>query len=418
MPELQKTHPVPQHIAAFEFKLIGDLTLKQFLFAGVGVAVCYAAWISNLSFLIKWATIILAGGLGLGTAFFPIQDRTLDRWLLSFIAALFSPTQRVWRKEPLAPEYLREDYSQFLTSQVLSLTPLQSRSKLKQYLEDIPQKEVGFGEKEEERFIEKLNFDLPLPAATTPSVPTPSVPTPKPAPPPPPSQRPPVVPPKVEGTIRVKPSPFAKATGDLRPLPERKLPAPPFVSGGQRPTVKELIREVKKPPRGTEELEKQNIELKNKLEQAEQQLKSLLTLKEERAKDAAYHTRLREQEREVRQLTERQKTAQRRISKITGGEEKGEVSPMEKQLPNVVSGVVKNKEGKLLEGAVIIIKDRDADPARALKTDKLGRFAIATPLEAGEYTVEISGRGDSFDIMKVIADGSVLPPLEFKEKND
>ncbi len=393
-PKLQKTHPVPQHIAAFEFKLIGDLTLKQFLFAGVGVAVCYAAWISNLSFLTKWATIILAGGLGLGTAFFPIQDRTLDRWLLSFIAALFSPTQRIWRKEPLAPEYLREDYSQFLTSQVLSLTPLQGRRKLKEYLEDVPKEKREFGKEEEERFIEKLNFDFPLPP-TAPKL----APAPEPIKPKPPQPPPEVAVPKVEGTIKVRP----------RPLVERKLPAP---------TVKDLIREVKKPQRETGEIEKQNIELKNKLDQAEQQLKSLLTIKEERAKDEAYRTRLMEQEREVRQLTERQKTTQRRISTTVDGEERGEGFPREKQLPNVVSGIVKNKEGKLLEGVVIIIKDRDADPARALKTDRLGRFAIATPLENGDYTVEISGRGDSFGIMKVVIEGSVLPPLEFKEKND
>jgi len=408
-PKLQKTHPVPQHIAAFEFKLIGDLTLKQFLFAGVGVAIAYAAWISNLSFLTKWVTIILAAGLGLGTAFFPIQDRTLDSWILSFIAALFSPTQRIWRKEPLAPEYLREDYSQFLTSQVLSLTPLQGRRKLREYLEDVPQKGFLFGEEEEERFIEKLNFNFPVPTPT---------PTPKPPPlpkaPPPLDQRPvtkPTKPPElvshvtpvrptrpVEGTIKVKP----------RPLAERKL---------QAPTVKDLIREVKKPQGDISQLERQNVELKNKLEQAEQQLKSLLTLKEERAKDEAYRTRLMEQEKEVRQLTERQKTAQRTISKISGSEEKEE-HIIEKQLPNIVSGVVKNKEGKLLEGVVVIIKDRDADPARALKTDRLGRFAIATPLEDGEYTIEISGKGDSFDIMKVVIDGAVLTPLEFKEKND
>ncbi len=410
-PKLQKTHPVPQHIAAFEFKLIGDLTLKQFLFAGAGIAVCYAAWISDLSFLTKWATIIIAGGLGLGTAFFPIQDRTLDRWLLSFIAALFSPTQRIWRKEPLAPEYLREDYSQFLTSQVLSLTPLQGRSQLKQYLEDTPQKEADFGEEEEEKFVERLNFDFPLPPATPNLAPAPKpIPVPTPLPVFVPKPKPSQPPPKVEGMIKVRP----------KPLAERKLPAPSFAkaSEGLRPTVKELIREVKKPQRETEELEKQNIELKNRLEQAEQQLKSLLTLKEERVKDEAYRTRLLEQEKEVRQLTARQKTAQRRISKITGGEEKEEALSIENQLPNVVSGVVKNKEGKLLEGAVIIIKDRDADPARALKTDRLGQFAISTPLEKGDYTVEISGRGGSFDIMRIVIDGSVLPPLEFKEKHD
>ena len=397
-PKLSKTHAVPQHIAAFEFKLIGDLTLKQFLFAGVGIAVAYAAWISNLSFLVKWSTIILAGGLGLGVAFFPIQDRTLDQWLLSFIAALFSPTQRVWRKEPLAPEYLREDYSQFLTSQVLSLTPLQGRRKLKQYLEGVREGE-SLSESDEREFIEKLNFDLPV-EGVTPTPPPPPIEPPKVEPPPP--IKPP--PPKVEGTIKVK--------RDLRPLPERKLPAPPFAkaSEGPRPTVKKLVREVKKERRGIQELEKQNVELKNRLEQANRQLKSLTELKEKFAKDERYRARLLEQEKEVHKLVKRQETTQKEISKIKGVKEEKKVSP------NLISGTVKDRQGKLLENLVIIIKDQDGDPVRALKTDRLGQFTIATPLENGSYTVEVSGRGESFGIMKVVIDGAVLPPLEFREK--
>lgn len=377
-PKLAKTHPVPQHIAAFEFKLIGDLTIKQFLFAGVGVAVAYAAWISDLNFFLKWTVIIASLGLGLGTAFFPIQDRTLDQWLLNFFLALFSPTQRVWRKEPHPPEYLREDYSQFLTSQVLSLTPLQSRRRLQQYLRGLKEGEVAL--LEEEEFVEKLNFDIPLPTAVTvepvPEVKTLSeekkekLPERKELPLEPklasevnlalektlkipregevkqitvlqnitPGRK--VRLPTIEGTIRLRPE-------EIKPLPERKLPPP---TEGLRPTVRELVRKV-------------------------------------------------------------EKEAPQKVPPVTTP-----APAMDKKIPNLVSGVVKNKEGKLLENIVVIIKDQDGDPVRALKTNRLGQFAISTPLENGDYTVEVSSKEKYFDIMKITADGSVLPPLEFREK--
>ena len=30
-------HPVPQHIASYEFKLIGDMTIKQFAYLAGGI---------------------------------------------------------------------------------------------------------------------------------------------------------------------------------------------------------------------------------------------------------------------------------------------------------------------------------------------------------------------------------------------
>ncbi len=444
-PKLSKQHAVPQHIAAFEFKLIGDLTIKQFLFAGVGIAVAYAAWISDLNFFIKWSTIILAAGLGLGTAFFPIQDRTLDQWLFNFILAIFYPTQRVWRKEPLPPEYLREDYSQFLTSQVLSLTPLQSRRKLLQYLKGFEEKRSK-SELAEQEFIEKLNFDLPLPPGI-------EVVTERREEPSPmdieategkeklPERKELPTVPKLASEINIALEPTYKVPteketkyvtalknitpgrkvrlptieGTIRLKPERKLPPPP-------PTVKELIKEVKKEKAvlpQVEALEKQNLELKGKLTQAETQLKSLMELKQELySKNEAYRQRLLEQEKFVQKLTARQKAAQKEISKIKGVEEKEEKPTVpERKIPNIVSGVVRDKEGKLLENVVVIIKDQDGDPIRALKTNRLGQFAISAPLENGEYTVEVSSRGRYFDIMKVTTDGSVLLALEFREKH-
>ncbi len=438
-PKLSKQHAVPQHIAAFEFKLIGDLTIKQFLFAGVGIAVAYAAWVSNLNFLVKWGIILTSAGLGLGTAFFPLQDRTLDQWILNFILAIFSPTQRYWQKEPLPPEYLREDYSRFLTSQVLSMTPVQSRRRLQQYLGELEKTETATAAEEE--FIEKLNFDLPLPSrvetATKGQPPAleeeRGLPKRKEVPEKPklasevnialektykvPDEKETkymttlrnVTPgrkirlPTIEGTIMLKPKEKPRPLPDRRPplprrqasLAERKIPAP---------TPKEPIRELIKENGRAEQLQRQNIALKNRLEEAEKQLKSLTELKKERSKDEAYNARLLDQERKVQKLTKQQKP-------VPTPKEAG------KKIPNIISGVVKDREGKLLENIVVIIKDQDGDPVRALKTNKLGQFAISTPLENGGYTVEVSSKEKHFGIMNVVTNGSVLSAIELKEEN-
>jgi hypothetical protein len=467
-PQLAQQHPVPQHIAAFEFKLIGDLTLKQFLFAGVGVAIAYAAWISHLNFLTKWLTIILAGGIGLGVAFFPIQDRTLDQWLLNLVGAILSPTQRIWRKEPLPPEFLREDYSQFLTSQVLSMTPLQSRHKLQQYLRGLEEGEKSQSEIAEQEFIGKLNFDIPIrtelpkadererkiedrttedrkwkmedgtgeerivekekPLEKMEIIPGPGYQIPL---------RRNITPgrkvrlPVIEGTIQLKPLSYVQVRRDLRPLPERKILPPK-----SKEPIKQLISETKKTPPfpsspptppapptlalkdgRVEQLQKQNLELQTRLGEAEQQLKGLLELKQELSAQEAYHQRLLEQERLVQKLTARQKTAQKEISEIKGVPTE-EPTPSEEVGPNTITGVVRDREGKLLENMVVIIKDQDGDPVRALKTNRLGRFAITTPLENGDYTAEVSSQTQKFAIIKIKADGSVLPTLTFDEKND
>jgi hypothetical protein len=92
------------------------------------------------------------------------------------------------------------------------------------------------------------------------------------------------------------------------------------------------------------------------------------------------------------------------------------VLPKMTDQPNVITGVIADKEGDLLEGAVVIIKDRDGTPVRALKTNSLGQFATATPLVKGAYSVEAEKEGYQFDIIYQEVKGSVVPPLEVRAR--
>lgn len=86
-------------------------------------------------------------------------------------------------------------------------------------------------------------------------------------------------------------------------------------------------------------------------------------------------------------------------------------------IPNIINGVVKEANQKLIEGAIVIIKDARGDTVRALKTNKLGEFAITTPVPNGNYIIEISkeqnGTPLTFDRISLTVKGEVLPAVEF-----
>lgn len=97
---LMEAHPIPQNVTAFEFRLVGDMTLKQFLYLAVGVGIAYLIFvflIPTLGFLV-WPLVVFFTILGIALAFLPIAERPLDYWVKAYLKAVYSPTQRVWSK--------------------------------------------------------------------------------------------------------------------------------------------------------------------------------------------------------------------------------------------------------------------------------------------------------------------------------
>jgi hypothetical protein len=93
-------HAIPQNVTNFQFKLIGDMTLKQFLYLASGVVVAYILFVfaSPVYPLISWPLILISAGLGAAFAFVPFQSRPLDVWVGAFLNAVYSPTKMVWKK--------------------------------------------------------------------------------------------------------------------------------------------------------------------------------------------------------------------------------------------------------------------------------------------------------------------------------
>ncbi len=98
-------HPIPQDITGFKFKLVGDMTLKQFGELAFGAVVAYVFYVSNWVPFIKWPLVAFFGLLGIALAFLPIEERPLDIWIINFVRAIYRPTLFVWKKDSGVIDY-------------------------------------------------------------------------------------------------------------------------------------------------------------------------------------------------------------------------------------------------------------------------------------------------------------------------
>lgn len=125
-------HPIPRQITTFEFKLIGFMTLKQFLYL---VIFCPIGYIAATIIPIPFVNIIigiLIGGIGAAFAFLPIMDRPLDVWLKNMYKRLNAPSQYFYMKKN-DPVYFLKDLF-FLEDPHLVVTHVESKEKLQEYL--------------------------------------------------------------------------------------------------------------------------------------------------------------------------------------------------------------------------------------------------------------------------------------------
>jgi len=100
-------HPVPQNVSSYQFRLVGDMTLKQFGLLASGAVAGFIIYQLPILPLLKWPFIFISAFGGFALAFLPIEDRPLDRWLFAFLKSAYSHTQFFWHKSPVLPDYLK-----------------------------------------------------------------------------------------------------------------------------------------------------------------------------------------------------------------------------------------------------------------------------------------------------------------------
>lgn len=169
-----ETHAVPQHIQAYEFHLVGDMTLKQFSELAAGLVLALIIYSLPLFGFIKWPLVILFTLIGVALAFLPFEERPLETWIIAFLKAIYSPTQYLWRKGSHPPEILVSPLvSRPLPAAEATASPA-DRDKLQKYLQALPHKEPAAAPVREDQAllnqIDQLFETVSLPQTLNPSV--------------------------------------------------------------------------------------------------------------------------------------------------------------------------------------------------------------------------------------------------------
>ncbi|KKS87749.1 MAG: hypothetical protein UV62_C0028G0009 [Parcubacteria group bacterium GW2011_GWC1_43_11] len=120
-------HPVPQNISSYEFRLVGDMTLKQFFQLAGGVIGGVIIYRLPLPFFLKYPLAGLSILLGVMLAFVPVSGRPFSQWIVAFIRAVYSPTEYQWVENTQPPEPVPQTTSTLPLSRPSTLDMIESQ---------------------------------------------------------------------------------------------------------------------------------------------------------------------------------------------------------------------------------------------------------------------------------------------------
>lgn len=287
-----QTHAIPQQISSYQFRLVGDMTLKQFFQIAGGALISLLIYSLPIMGIIKWPFVILFALLGVALAFLPLADRPLERWIAAFFRSVYSPTIFTFAKSTAPKVFFQEEAP---VPEEKIIYP-QGEAKLQEYLTAPPADGLrGKLEEIESSFLIRLSAIL-NPAATVPT------------------QTPVVIPVVPQAAPRLV-------------LEETRVPSPVVTAKKQADFSVEAA------------------------------------------------------------------------------------PPGPPTVPNTLTGQVVDADRKIVEGAILEIRDSIGQPVRALKSNKLGHFMVVTPLISGRYEIITEKDGFEFEPVSFQASGEIIPPV-------
>jgi len=425
-------HPIPQDVTGFQFRLIGDMTVKQFAYVAAGGILAVVFLYAPFPFLMRIPFMTFFGGLGAALAFLPIEGRPLDIMIGYFLKALLSPNQYAYHKtggqlslfayesKPQAPQSAR-------TPQTLSQKSHDKEAKLQAYLTSLHAQNLSPLDKREVEFMQRL---FPQAVTSPTNVPTTQRPNPQVQPQGQIQNLSPQVNPRIpqeeqqEKTTQKLPdetrseqTPTEKtSTLSLQEnvLNQELNHAKQEEAGETDTTKKQAVHS------HVTELERQLMEIQKQKEELERQLQALKSTNEPQDQPTPQPspsqpvTQTQQPNIPTQQTQAQEQNQQASVRKIPAEMAKGLGLPHLPEVPNLILGIVKDPRGNVLKNILVEVKDKDGTPARAFRTNQLGQFASATPLSNGTYTIEFEDPKDEhrFDSVEITAQGEILMPIE------
>ncbi len=300
-------HPIPQNISSYEFKLVGEMTLKQFFKAGGGIVLALLVNSTKLIFFIKWPLMAIFGLGGVALAFLPFEERPLETWLMAFLRSIYGPTIYTYKRAIGDSDWLDNQLGQE------RIVPQSGTDVLKE--EDETGKAVG---------VALMGF----------------------------------------GIKRKKKKTKEEVVEILNSL---KGPSAVQDDSNEKGTSKDVDMEVEEKVAEDWKSRRTNLQL------------------------------------------EKEKLG------ATGEANFGEIPmPDIPEVPNLIVGMVTDKSGRMVEGAILEIQDKKGNPVRVLKTNALGQFRSSTALADGTYLIIPEKEGYNFDRINVELTNKIVAPVKIQ----
>ncbi|HEV2339719.1 MAG TPA: PrgI family protein [Patescibacteria group bacterium] len=343
-------HPIPQDVTHFQFQLIGNMTVKQFAYLGSGIILAWIMFAFPIFFLLKIIFAILFAGGGSFLAFAPLEGRPADVMVGNFMKALFAPTVYIYQKKQVKPQ----------TVTTANVSPVEKQKT----------------EKKKQEMVTMQPTTIIHPPAIV-SQPVQTLPQAQLAP-------------KNTGGITAEKTLINEAVAIQKAITNSK--AQEIQGNGE---AAQLAHQK------TVELEEQ---LRSMLEQKNALENQLIALQKQVAQKP---------QQTITPTATLQPTSPR-VIKVPKSMATSVGVPLTSDVPNLITGVVKDPRGNVLPRILIEVVDKDGNPVRAFKTNSLGQFASATPLNNGAYTVTLEDpeEKNKFDAIELIASGTIMLPLE------
>jgi len=320
-------HAIPQNVSSYQFKLVGDMTLKQFFQLAGGALAGIIFYSLPLLGIIKWPLAILSVLLGVGLAFLPLEERPLEKWIFAFFKAIYSPTIFSWQKTAAPPKFFQDETPASSTPQqdAALMNYLATSNQVSGALKNLEKAENGFLSKLAGLFSGAISVIPIVSPTTTPATATPAKPTEM--------KFPENAPVRIQPTathlvVEEKPATLTAAQAQMA-----TNQVAPIIAGNEMVSTKQALFSV----------------------------------------DAA--------------------------------------PPNPPTQPNVVVGQVVDQDRKIVEGAIMEIRDAMGRPVRALRSNRAGHFITVTQLDSGHYEIITEKDGYEFAAVSFDANGALIPPI-------
>lgn len=316
-------HPLPQDISNYRFRLIGDMTIKQFASLGISIVLAIVVYSLPLPFFFKYPLSFVFVVLGVGMAFVPVQGRSLDVWIVAFIKSIYSPTQYSWKRTAAETDNTNSQSATNASKTNISTPPVSSAR------------------------IELIQPETV--ASATPAIP-----------------------------------PASPVKEDLPPTIEAPAPTSSVIAPVPTGMSGSLVPESKQSPPQETITPPEPIQV----------------------------TPLPAPEKEViTPQTEANKIASTPVPQAEAGSQLP--IPFTPSTPNTLVGLTITPDSRILDGVMVEIK-KNGLTIRATKSNKLGQFMFARPLENGIFQILAEKDGFQFSPYSLELTGAIVRPLKIQ----